>query len=360
MKAVVLEVRGREAALLMADGTVRKARGDYKVGQEIEFYEIVRSGPRQWVAAVVIAAILLAGSVGMWINGNYVAYAEVSLDVNPSIVYTLNLRNRVLSVRAANGDAEDVVQALDGLRFKPIGEAVGLTLQRLGAAGYLDGEDDCLLASVSADDEERRESLAGQVETAIEDARQDDPGLEYRVDRTDRATARAARENGMSAGRYATWQQAGDGQSPEEYAEMPVRQLLGGGKPEAPQEEPTETPREEHPEAPQEAQPEAQRNEQPEAPKTEQPEAPQGEKRQEPQDAQPEAVPAEAPEVQPKAGEDAPEQPQSRSEGGGPEAQQPRTEREKPAESPRGGGDGKPSENRDRQGGGGKGGPGGR
>ena len=339
MKAVVLEVRGREAALLMADGTVRKARGDYKVGQEIEFYEIVRSGPRQWVAAVVIAAILLAGSVGMWINGNYVAYAEVSLDVNPSIVYTLNLRNRVLSVRAANGDAEDVVQALDGLRFKPIGEAVGLTLQRLGAAGYLDGEDDCLLASVSADDEKRRESLAGQVETAIADARQDDPGLEYRVDRTDRATARAARENGMSAGRYAAWQQAGDGQSPEEYAEMPVRQLLGGGKPEAPQE--------------------AQRNEQSEAPQGERLEAPQGEQRQEPQEAQPEAVPAEAPEVQPKAGEDAPEQPQSRPEGDSPEAQLPRTEREKPAESPRGGGDSKPTESRDRQGGGPSGGQGG-
>ena len=351
MKAVVLEVRGREAALLMADGTVRKARGDYKVGQEIEFYEIVRSGPRQWVAAVVIAAILLAGSVGMWINGNYVAYAEVSLDVNPSIVYTLNLRNRVLSVRAANGDAEDVVQALDGLRFKPIGEAVGLTLQRLGTAGYLDGEDDCLLASVSADDEKRRESLAGQVETAIADARQDDPGLEYRVDRTDRATARAARENGMSAGRYAAWQQAGDGQSPEEYAEMPVRQLLGGGKPEAPQAEQSEAPREEQPEAPQEAQPEAQRNEQSEAPQEQQ--------RQTPGDGEPEAAPAEASEVQPKAGEDAPEQPQSRPEGDDPEAQQPRTEREKPAESPRGGGDSKPTENRDRQGGGPSGGQGG-
>ena len=222
MRAVVLEVRGQEAALLMADGTVRRVRGDYQAGQQIEFYDIVRSGPRQWVAAVVVAAILLAGSVGMWFNNNYVAYSEVSLDVDlSSIVYTLNARNRVLSVWTAS-DAAAVSEA--ALRFKPIEEAVGLTLERLAEAGHMDGENACLLVGVSADDGKRREALAQQVESAIE--QRYDPAPAYRVAQTDRATARAARENGMSPARYAAWQQSDPDAPPADYAKRPVRQLL--------------------------------------------------------------------------------------------------------------------------------------
>ena len=49
----------------------------------------------------------------MWIDRNYVTYAEVSLDVNPSIIYSLNKRDRVLDVRAVNDDAESIVKALE-------------------------------------------------------------------------------------------------------------------------------------------------------------------------------------------------------------------------------------------------------
>ena len=158
----------------------------------------------------------------MWIDRNYVTYAEVSLDVDlSSIVYTLNARNRVLSVWTAS-DAAAVSEA--ALRFKPIEEAVGLTLERLAEAGHMDGEDDCLLVGVSADDGKRREALAQQVESAIK--QRYDPAPAYRVAQTDRATARAARENGMSPARYAAWQQSDPDAPPADYAKRPVRQLL--------------------------------------------------------------------------------------------------------------------------------------
>ena len=230
MRAVVLEVRGREAALLMEDGTVRRVRGKYEVGQQLVFYDLVRPGVRQWVAAVVVAAILLAGSVGMWFNNNYVSYAEVSLDAEASIVYSLNRRNRVLSVRAANSEAEPVVQTLDdaGIRFTPLPEALDMTMEKLTEAGYLKGGgQDCVLASVASDNETQREALAQQVEAAMDRRNESAPGLEYRVDRTDRATARAAEENGMSPGRYGAWQQSGGEKSPGDYAQMPVDELLG-------------------------------------------------------------------------------------------------------------------------------------
>ena len=230
MKAVVMEVRGGEAAILMMDGTVRVVRGRYEVGQEIDYVVRERPTALQWVAAILVAALLLGGSIGLWVNNNYIAYAEVSLDVSPSpIVYTLNRRNRVLSVRAANEGGAEIVEALggEGLRFAPIGDAVDRTVAVLEEKGYMSSaEVDYVLASVSADDEHRREALTKQVDDAMTRARESDPTLEYRIEPTDRETARAAEKVGMTPGRYSAWKEHGDADKPEDFAAMPVRDIL--------------------------------------------------------------------------------------------------------------------------------------
>ena len=230
MKAVVMEVRGSEAAILMMDGTVRVVRGRYEVGQKINYVAPSRPSMLQWAAAILVAVLLLGGSAGLWVNENYIAYAEVSLDVGPSpIVYTLNRRNRVLSVRAVRDDGADIVEAMDGdgLKFKPIGDAVERTVAVLEEKGYMGIEaDDYVLASVATDDERRRDALTEQVDAAMIRAKESDPTLEYRVEPTDRATARAASEMGMSPGRYNAWRDHGDADKPEEFAAMPVRDIF--------------------------------------------------------------------------------------------------------------------------------------
>ena len=183
------------------------------------------------------AAVLLTGSAGLWFNANYVACAEVSLDVNPSITYTLNRRDRVLSVTAVNTEAEAIVEALrqDDIRFMPIGDALEATLDALTREGYLDSaSEDYVLAGVSADSESAREGLSQKVADAMDRAMQSDPTLEYQIERTDRATAREAKAQGMSAGRYAAWRDAGDGRAPSDFAEMPVQEIFGKGAPDAP------------------------------------------------------------------------------------------------------------------------------
>lgn len=239
MKAVVLETRGREAAVLAKDGTVRIVRGRYSVGDIIEYGATVRQTVVRWAAAAAAMALLLGGSAAMWVDRNCVACAEVSLDVNPSIVFTVNKRDRVLTVRAVNADAEGIVDSLEqeGVRFVRLTDAVEHTMALLEDEGYLDAQtEDYVLLNVSADDDVRQERLSGEVESAMTRTMERDATLEYRIDRSDRETARRAAENGMSTGRYALWEQAGearDGGEPpkkETYSDMPVRDMIGDGK----------------------------------------------------------------------------------------------------------------------------------
>ena len=228
MKAVVLETRDREAAVLVNDGTVRIVRGAYNVGDIIDY----RNEPSlvQWIAAVVAMVVLVGGSAGLWIDRNFVTYAEVSLDVNPSIVYSLNKRDRVLNVRAVNDDAASIVAELeqDGIRFMPLYEAVERTMVVLDNQGYLDeATDDYVLLNVSADDGERQNRLSEDVEAAMAETMGQNPTMEYRIDHSDGKTARKARDEGMSIGRYSVWQQAGEGSDKRDYLDKPVHELMG-------------------------------------------------------------------------------------------------------------------------------------
>lgn len=236
MKAVVLETRGREAAVLAMDGGVYIAHGRYRVGETIDYKEAKRPSARQWVAAAAAMVALLGTSAGLWVDRNYVAYAEVSLDVNPSIVYTINRRDRVLGVRAVNEDAKGIVESLeqDGIRFATLNDAVDRTMALLENDGYLDeAQTDYVLVNVSADDDDRKTRLTGEVEEAMSKTMERDTTLEYRIDTSDRATAKDARDNGMSTGRYAAWKQKeekpGDARyDMEAYSDMPVKEIIGG------------------------------------------------------------------------------------------------------------------------------------
>ena len=323
MKAIVLETEGREAAVLLRDGTIRVARGIYEVGQTFDY--VSAPAHRQWIAAAAVFIAMLGLGTGWLADRNFVSYADVSLDVNPSIVYSVNKLGRVLSVAAVNADAEAIVAALDDVRFEPLSDAVTKTLSLLEADGYLDeDETDYVLMNVSADDAARREALVSQIEAALTATMESDPSIEYRIDRSDRDTAREAAAQGMSAGRYAAWQQAPETRDQEEYETIPVQRIIEaredapemGDKPEAQpptdtesqeSEQPPAQPRKEAPEdreptdgEPTDAQP---TSEQPteEAPRDEQPtgEAPQDEA---PARAEPEG---EAP-AQARPGDEAP------------------------------------------------------
>ncbi len=230
MKAIVMETRGKKAAILLKDGTFRTVRGRYSVGETIEYRETVHHSSRKWMAVAAAVVLMIALGGGLWYDAGYVAYAEVSLDVNPSIVYTINKRAQVLEVRAVNSEAFEAVNALkeEGLRFMPLSQAIDRTMALFESEGYLDADnEDYVLMNISTDSAGLQTRLASEINSGMELAMERDPSTEYRVDHSDRATAKRAAQNNMSTGRYAVWEQEGGDSEPEKYAEMPIRELMG-------------------------------------------------------------------------------------------------------------------------------------
>ncbi|MDW2799192.1 hypothetical protein RZO55_16585 [Clostridium boliviensis] len=143
MKSVVLEIKGKYAAVLSDDGSIKKVKNkNYGVGQEIwsiqkkgDFIMKKLSVTKKMALCASCAAIMLF-SAGVWA---YAApYSYVSLDVNPSIEYTLNRLERVIKVNAVNDDGQAILAELNmaDLKNKSIEDAISVTVQQISNEGY--------------------------------------------------------------------------------------------------------------------------------------------------------------------------------------------------------------------------------
>ena len=105
MKAVIVGIKDGFASALSDDGCVKRIKNsNYAVGQVIQISEPRRKYTRKLAVFTASAAACLVFSFGTWVYAS--PYSYVSLDVNPSIEYTLNRFDRVLRVKAINDDGK--------------------------------------------------------------------------------------------------------------------------------------------------------------------------------------------------------------------------------------------------------------
>ena len=237
MKAVVLDVKGSRSVVILKDGTVRTVKRRYSIGQEVRF-DKPASFARRLAAAAAAVAVMAAGC--FWFDQNLVACAEVSIDVNPSIVYTLNRRSRVISVRAENEEAESLVQSLtDGeVLFSTLPEALEKTFELLKEDGYLqEDQQDFMLVGIATDSENALTQIRSEVTASLQESASPDESLTYVVTETGRKDAKKAKRAHVSPGRYSAWQQATDADESafEDFRSMNVKDIVSPPpKPDAP------------------------------------------------------------------------------------------------------------------------------
>lgn len=232
MKAVIVEIRGERAAALLEDGRfVSIPDNAYAVGQEITLLKKApvkkKARPDFLRRAAAIAAsaalILAAGSGGL---AYATPYGTVSMDVNPSIEYTINRFDRVLGVSGLNEDGQAVLDSVgeSTLLHKKIDAAVSLTISQLEADGYLTGEEDTIVFSSGTASEEHSSSLAASLEEEFS------PQAEVFSVAVTRDEIASAHEKGTTAGKMKLIDRL-EREAPElfdenDWTDRPVKDLM--------------------------------------------------------------------------------------------------------------------------------------
>ncbi len=238
MKAVVMEKKNNECAILCDDGTFRKIKGNYEVGEKIDYKPKASFVNIKYLAGLAAAMLIFfgAGTYELAFSCSY-----VTVDVNPSIEYELNRINRVIGVTALNDDATAIVDTLydSGIRFSALNEAIDMTVDELKSRGYLLEDDNTMLVDVVADDEERSTDL--EVSVAESSAYNSEDTTVICLKST-KEVREEAKKNGISAGRYEVMIESGaesdgsanenenvmsSGEKVELYKKRPVKELVG-------------------------------------------------------------------------------------------------------------------------------------
>lgn len=230
--ACIVELRGRSAAALTGDGQfVRIRNRGYSVGQTVRLTQAQAkpAANRRLRALTSIAAGLLFLVLGGF-KGYQTPVGVVSLDVNPSIEYSINLFDRVLSVRGVNEDGQALLDGMDtsALDNQPVGDAVEQTIDALRQSGYLeqDSENDVVLAA-SSYSTQHAERLAEQLKGRV--ARADLTVLSFSVSREE---VEQAHSMGASAGKVRIVEQlkqssqSDNGFQEKDWLDKPVRDIL--------------------------------------------------------------------------------------------------------------------------------------
>jgi len=233
MGACIVELRGRYAAVLTEGGQFMRIRNrGYSVGQTVRLTEAqAKPTPNMRLRALTsVAAGLLFLILGGF-KGYQMPVGVVSLDVNPSIEYSINLFDRVLSVCGVNEDGQTLLEGMDtaSLNNQPVGDAVEQTIDALRDSGYLeqDSENDVVLAA-SSYSTQHAERLAEQLKGRV--ARAGDLTiLSFSVSREE---VEQAHSLGASAGKVRIVQQLGQSNqagkdfNEKDWLNKPVREIL--------------------------------------------------------------------------------------------------------------------------------------
>jgi hypothetical protein len=119
------------------------------------------------VWSTVAASLFVLFGIGLW---SFLApYTYVSLDVNPSIEYSVNRFGLVLSADAVNGDGEEILDGLS-LRYQSIEDAVEETVEEIKANGYFDGEEpNSIMIATSCENEAEADQLRIRLQERVQE-----------------------------------------------------------------------------------------------------------------------------------------------------------------------------------------------
>ncbi len=178
-KAQIMEIKD-SYAIGFSDGEFIKLnkKAGLSVGDEIIFLDEDRFDQSQWsvnwkamsgIVAACFAILIFAASIYM---NQFMVYAVVTLDINPSVELRLNKQNEILSVEAMNQDGQELLDLdIEGLS---VDEAIELLVGEAVADGFVDilNDDYVMITTVPLRDNEiQAEEIEAKITMRVNEAK---------------------------------------------------------------------------------------------------------------------------------------------------------------------------------------------
>lgn len=164
MKAVVVEIKNEYVIALSDNGVFTKVKNkNYSLGEVLVMKNNTKKFSKKIAVSIAsVVAIATIGTVSAF--AYYTPVGKVSLDVNPSIEYSVNMFDKVLDVEGINEDGEVLLGDVD-LTGKDIEDAISDTVDLLIDDGYItDEESNEIVLATYDNDENDNEELAQELE----------------------------------------------------------------------------------------------------------------------------------------------------------------------------------------------------
>jgi hypothetical protein len=177
---------------------------NYKIGQVFEMKERLSFDIRKFMKITAIAASFFM-VIGISAFTYFHQSTYVSIDVNPSLEFSLNMYDRVLSVKGVNDDGTQILEnvGLDNLSNKKIDEAIELAVQNIVEQGYFDSDTTGeMVITVSGKDLKKSSELADKLKRISEEtANEKNVTVEVEAEGVGKERVEQAKELGITPGK---------------------------------------------------------------------------------------------------------------------------------------------------------------
>ncbi|MDD4493243.1 MAG: anti-sigma factor domain-containing protein [Eubacteriales bacterium] len=169
VKAVVMETKKDKAIVLDSTGRYHRIANDgsLRVGCEINMDSVrLQKTMKPMKAASIAAAFLIvAGGVGAYSYSQPYSYVEV--DINPSVMFTANIFDRIIKAEAFNEDGTDII-GQDSYSNMTLKKGLDHLLEKAVEKGYIKEENDnAVLVTVTSKNVKKADAITYEANDVV-------------------------------------------------------------------------------------------------------------------------------------------------------------------------------------------------
>lgn len=177
MNGVIVSVKGRYAVLLNKNGEFVKVKNrNYSVGDKVKIPQY-----KGQIIAVAASFIVVCGGISSY----FVPAKYMSVDINPSVMMTINIYNRVINTKPLNDDAQVLLSETD-VNGMSVSDSMDELIKKSEEIGYLNEHNKDVIVEV----------VDGIGKIKLSDRNYGD--VEVIIENADKADLKNAKEMGVS------------------------------------------------------------------------------------------------------------------------------------------------------------------